>query len=55
MDASNDSLGKEISDAAKIETETDRKTVFNFDRTNKDTSFQTITLIVQINYINAKI
>ena len=55
MDASNDSLGKEISDAAKMVTETDKKTVFNFDRTNQEPSFQTIAQIVQINSINAKI
>jgi hypothetical protein len=55
MDASNDSLGKEISDAAKIVTETDKITVLSFDRTNSDTSFQTIAQIVQINNINAKI
>jgi hypothetical protein len=44
MEASKDSRGKEISDAAKIVTETDRKTVLSFDRTNQVPSFQTISM-----------
>ncbi len=40
MEASNDSCGKVISEAAKIMTNMDKKMVFSLERNNEGTSFQ---------------
>jgi hypothetical protein len=40
IEASKDSWGKEISEAANIVTDIDKKIVFSFERNNKWTSFQ---------------